>query len=79
MTFERLGHTEFTSFQIGITRALLRHNKMVGEFHSIGRPHTHAGQNDSDRLVNADELPEKKRVKVSISQREVFSDPSFRI
>ncbi|OWZ18771.1 Transmembrane protein, partial [Phytophthora megakarya] len=77
-TFERLGHTESMNFQIGNTRTLLRQrNKMVEEFNSSGGPQSHAGQNDSDRLVDAGELPEKKKVKVYLGQRELLSGTSL--
>ncbi|KAL4177333.1 hypothetical protein KRP22_002266 [Phytophthora ramorum] len=77
-TFERLGHSESMNFQIGNTRTLLRQrNKMVEEFNSSGGPQAHAGQNDSDKLVDADELPEKKKVKVYLGQREILSGTSL--
>ncbi|KAF1772853.1 hypothetical protein GQ600_7267 [Phytophthora cactorum] len=76
--FERLGHTESMNFQIGNTRTLLRQrNKMVEEFNSSGGPQVRAGQNDSDRLADADELPEKKRVKVNKGRHEMLSGTSF--
>ncbi|POM58782.1 Transmembrane protein [Phytophthora palmivora] len=77
-TFERLGHTESINFQIGNTRTLLRQrNKMVEEFNSSGGPQAHSGQNDNDKLVDAGELPEKKKVKVYLGQREILSGTSF--
>ncbi|GMF20331.1 unnamed protein product [Phytophthora fragariaefolia] len=63
--FERLGHTESINFQIGNTRTLLRQrNRMAGEFNSSGGPQAHAAQNDNDKLVDADEMPEKKRIRL---------------
>ncbi|GMF64891.1 unnamed protein product [Phytophthora lilii] len=77
-SFERLGHTESINFQIGNTRTLLRQrNKMVEEFNSSGGPQAHANQNDNDKLVDADELPEKKKVKVYLGQRELLSGTSL--
>ncbi|CAH0516474.1 unnamed protein product [Peronospora belbahrii] len=75
MTFERLGHVESMNFQIGNTRTLLRQrNKMVEDSQNSGGSQTHAGQrNDSDKVVNPDELPEKKKVKVHLGQCEVLS------
>ncbi|KAL3667452.1 hypothetical protein V7S43_007674 [Phytophthora oleae] len=76
--FERLGHTESINFQIGNTRTLLRQrNKMVEEFNNSNGPQTHAGHNDTDKMMDADDLPEKKRVKVNLGQREMLSGTSF--
>ncbi|RLN65144.1 hypothetical protein BBJ29_008148 [Phytophthora kernoviae] len=76
--FERLGHMESINFQIGNTRTLLRQrNKMVEDLNGSGGPQAHAGQNDNDKLVDADELPEKKKVKISRGQREIVSATSF--
>ncbi|KAI9921685.1 hypothetical protein PsorP6_000341 [Peronosclerospora sorghi] len=73
-TFERLGHTESMNFEIGNTRTLLRQrNKMVGNSCRTVGPSKHEGQHDGDRLENADELPTKKKVKVYLGQRELFS------
>ncbi|EGZ26136.1 hypothetical protein PHYSODRAFT_327059 [Phytophthora sojae] len=77
-TFERLGHTESINFQIGNTRTLLRQrNKMVEEFNSSGGPQAHATQNDNDKLVDADEMPEKKKVRVNLNQQEFRSGTSL--
>ncbi|RLN14654.1 hypothetical protein BBJ28_00000302 [Nothophytophthora sp. Chile5] len=76
--FERLGHAESMNFQIGNTRTLLRQrNKMVEEFNSSGGPLAHSGHNDNDKLVDADELPDKKKVKVYLGQRELLSGTSL--
>lgn len=76
--FERLGHTESMNFQIGNTRTLLRQrNKMVEEINTSGGPQVRAGQNDNDKLADADELPEKKRVKVNKGRHEMLSGTSF--
>ncbi|KAG6612513.1 Transmembrane protein [Phytophthora cinnamomi] len=76
-TFERLGHTESINFQIGNTRTLLRQrNKMVEEFNSSGGPQAHATQNDNDKLMDADEMPEKKKVKINLNQQEFRSGTS---
>ncbi|KAG7400995.1 hypothetical protein PHYBOEH_003585 [Phytophthora boehmeriae] len=75
--FERLGHMESMNFQIGNTRTLLRQrNKMVEDLNGSGGTQAHAGLND-DKLVDADELPEKKKVKISRGQREIVSATSF--
>ncbi|TDH72860.1 hypothetical protein CCR75_008135 [Bremia lactucae] len=73
-TFERLGHSESVSFQIGNTRTLLRQrNKIEGV---ISRGESFLNANDSDILANADELPEKKRVKVTSCRQEAPSSSS---
>lgn len=75
-TFERLGHTESMSFQIGNTRTLLRQrNKLIEEVNSTEESEIHA--NDSDKLANSDELPEKKRVKVLRGRHEILPGTSF--
>ncbi|KAE9255145.1 hypothetical protein PF004_g711 [Phytophthora fragariae] len=77
-TFERLGHTESINFQIGNTRTLLRQrNKMVEDLNSSGGPQAHASQNDNDKLVDADEMPEKKKVRVNLNQQEFRSGTSL--
>ncbi|KUF99206.1 Glycoside hydrolase family 17 protein [Phytophthora nicotianae] len=40
-------------------------------------PQTRVGQNDNDKLADADELPEKKRVKVNKGRHEMLSGTSF--
>jgi hypothetical protein len=78
MTFERLGHTESMNFQIGNTRTLLRQrNKMVEEFNNSGGPQPRAGQNDNDKLEDADELPKKKKAKVPLNQHGAVQGTSF--
>ncbi|CAI5733082.1 unnamed protein product [Hyaloperonospora brassicae] len=77
-TFERLGHTKSANFRIGNTRTLLRQrNKQTGEVCSSGESPAYVGGNDNDKLIRADELPEKKKVKVHLGQRELLSGASF--
>lgn len=57
MSFQRLGHSESINFQIGNTRTLLRQrNKMTED----STPTT----TDGDRVLDADALPEKKKIKM---------------
>ncbi|TYZ62488.1 hypothetical protein PybrP1_001990 [[Pythium] brassicae (nom. inval.)] len=61
--FQRLGHSESINFQIGNTRTLLRQrNKMTED----ATPTT--GGADSDRVLDVDALPEKKKVKMHRGQ-----------
>lgn len=65
-TFQRLGHHKSISFQIGNTRTLLRQrNKMTD------------GANDGDKVLNADSVPEKKRMKENHYQKAADGSLSF--
>ncbi|KAF1329130.1 hypothetical protein FI667_g6261, partial [Globisporangium splendens] len=69
MSFQRLGHSESINFQIGNTRTLLRQrNKMAEDSTPTA---------DSDRVLDADTLPEKKKVKMYRGQKEVTSSASI--
>lgn len=62
--FQRMGHCESVNFQIGNTRTLLRQrNKMTDATTSTPR-------NDGDRVLEAEGLPEKKKIKYVIARRE---------
>uniref|UniRef100_A0AAV1VGX3 Transmembrane protein n=1 Tax=Peronospora matthiolae TaxID=2874970 RepID=A0AAV1VGX3_9STRA len=77
-SFERLGHTKSANFRIGNTRTLLRQrNKRVGEMCCSEEPQTYVGGCDNDKMISVDDLPEKKKVKVHLGQRELLSGASF--
>lgn len=62
-SFQRLGHSESINFQIGNTRTLLRQrNKMTEDATPTN------GGADSDRVVDVDALPEKKKIKMHRGQ-----------
>ncbi|KAJ0405305.1 hypothetical protein P43SY_001064 [Pythium insidiosum] len=56
MTFQRLGHAESMSFQIGNTRTLLRQRNRMAE-------------DTVDRVLGNEAMPEKKKVKMYLGQR----------
>ncbi|TMW66202.1 hypothetical protein Poli38472_003967 [Pythium oligandrum] len=55
-TFQRLGHAESLSFQIGNTRTLLRQRNRMADDTTMG---------DSDRVLGPEDIPTKKRAKAS--------------
>ncbi|GLD92705.1 hypothetical protein PINS_up001284 [Pythium insidiosum] len=55
-TYQRLGHAESMSFQIGNTRTLLRQRNRMAE-------------DSVDRVLGSEAMPEKKKVKMYMGQR----------